>query len=441
VRTRAAQTLLLTSVAAVLAMLLPAASATAATSAHSSSLAVGAGALVMQGSGEVVQGQVREGTEGVPDVTITVEGDGFSEETETDADGRWSVELPGPGTYSVTLDEETLPEGTTLRNPDRNPLEVQVGGGQQRAALFPLGESTRVTVGTVDRLAQSAAFGLRFGLLLALAAVGLSLIFGTTGLTNFAHGELVTLGALFAYFLNVGTSLPFFLATILAVVLSGAFGWLVDAGLWARLRKRGTGLIAMMIVSIGLAILMRYFFLYIFGGAARSLNVGSWLAQIVALGPVRYRVLDLVSMGICIVAIVGVGFWLLRTRIGKATRAVADNPALASASGIDVERVIRIVWVAGAALAGLAGVLLGGFQQVTFSMGQQILLLIFAAVTLGGLGTAFGALVGAIIVGLLVEMSVLFLPTEIRSVAALAILIIVLLVRPQGILGRRERIG
>jgi branched-chain amino acid transport system permease protein len=196
-----------------------------------------------------------------------------------------------------------------------------------------------------------------------------------------------------------------------------------------------------MIVSIGLAILMRYFFLYIFGGAARSLNVGSWLAQIVALGPVRYRVLDLVSMGICIVAIVGVGFWLLRTRIGKATRAVADNPALASASGIDVERVIRIVWVAGAALAGLAGVLLGGFQQVTFSMGQQILLLIFAAVTLGGLGTAFGALVGAIIVGLLVEMSVLVLPTEIRSVAALAILIIVLLVRPQGILGRRERIG
>jgi neutral amino acid transport system permease protein len=441
VRTRAAQALLLTSVAALLAVLLPAASASAATSAESSSLAAGAGALVMQGNGEVVQGQVRDEGEGVPDVTITVEGEGFSEEVETDADGRWAVELPGPGTYSVTLDEETLPEGATLRNPDRNPLEVQVGGGQQRAALFPLGESTRVTVGTVDRLAQSAAFGLRFGLLLALAAVGLSLIFGTTGLTNFAHGELVTLGALFAYFFNVATGLPFFLATILSVICAGAFGWAIDAGLWGKLRKRGTGLIAMMIVSIGLAILMRYFFLYIFGGQARSLSVGSWLAQVVALGPIRYRMLDLVSMAICIIAIVGVGFWLLRTRIGKATRAVADNPALASASGIDVERVIRIVWVAGAALAGLAGVLLGGFQQVTFSMGQQILLLIFAAVTLGGLGTAFGALVGAIIVGLLVEMSVLFLPTEIRNVAALAILIVVLLVRPQGILGRRERIG
>ena len=440
-RTRAAQTLLLTSVTAVLAVLLPAGSATAATTAHSPPLAAGAGALEMQGGGEVVQGQVVDEGEPVEGVTITVEGDGFSEEVETDAEGRWVVELPSPGTYSVTLDEETLPEGTTLRNPDRNPLEVQVGGGQLRAALFPLGESTRVTVGTFDRLAQSAAFGLRFGLLLALAAVGLSLIFGTTGLTNFAHGEMVTLGALLAFFFNVTTGLPFFLATILAVVFSGAFGWLIDAGLWSRLRKRGTGLIAMMIVSIGLAILMRYFFLYIFGGRAQSLRVGSWLAQVVAIGPIRYRTLDLVSMVICIVAIVGVGFWLLRTRIGKATRAVADNPALASASGIDVERVIRIVWVAGAALAGLAGVLLGGFQQVTFSMGQQILLLIFAAVTLGGLGTAFGALVGAIIVGLLVEMSVLILPAEIRSVAALAILIVVLLVRPQGILGRRERIG
>jgi neutral amino acid transport system permease protein len=445
VRTRAAQALLLAFVTAVFAMLLPAATASAVAGDHeppSSPLAAGVPGLVMQGGGEVVQGQVRgEDGEGVPGVTITVEGDGFSEEIESDDEGRWRVELPGPGAYTVTLDEESLPEGASLRNPDRNPLEVQVSGGQQRAALFPLGESTRETVGTVDRLLQTSASGLRFGLVLALAAVGLSLIFGTTGLTNFAHGELLTLGALIAFFFSSTLGWSLLLAALMALLLSGAFGYALDLGLWSRLRKRGTGLIAMMIVSIGLAIFMRYFFLYIFGGGRQSLRTGEWLGQVVAFGPVRFRTLDLVSMGICVVAIGAVAYALLRTRLGKATRAVSDNPALASATGIDVERVIRVVWVAGAALAGLSGVMLGGIIQINFALGQQALLLIFAAVTLGGLGTAFGALVGALIVGLLVEMSVLVLPAELKYVAALAILIIVLLIRPQGILGRRERIG
>jgi neutral amino acid transport system permease protein len=146
-------------------------------------------------------------------------------------------------------------------------------------------------------------------------------------------------------------------------------------------------------------------------------------------------------MAISVAALLAVAFFLLRTRLGKATRAVADNPALASASGIDVDRVISIVWISGAALAGLSGVLLGIAQQVNFQMGFQILLLVFAAVTLGGLGTAFGALVGSIIVGIFVEMSTLVIPTELKNVGALAILILILLVRPQGILGRAQRVG
>jgi neutral amino acid transport system permease protein len=129
------------------------------------------------------------------------------------------------------------------------------------------------------------------------------------------------------------------------------------------------------------------------------------------------------------------------TRIGKATRAVADNPALSAASGINVDGVIRIVWIAGGALAGLAGLLLGIAQQVNFQMGFQILLLIFASVTLGGLGTAFGALVGSLVVGIVVEMSTLWIPAELKYVGALAILIVILLVRPQGILGRAQRVG
>jgi branched-chain amino acid transport system permease protein len=146
-------------------------------------------------------------------------------------------------------------------------------------------------------------------------------------------------------------------------------------------------------------------------------------------------------MGIELIVLIVVGIALLRTRTGKAARAVADNPALAASSGINVDRVIRIIWTLGGAIAALAGIMLGLSQNLKFTMGQDILLLIFAGVTLGGLGTAFGALVGSIIVGLFVQVSTLWIPPELKNVGALAVLIIVLLFRPQGILGRRERIG
>jgi branched-chain amino acid transport system permease protein len=161
----------------------------------------------------------------------------------------------------------------------------------------------------------------------------------------------------------------------------------------------------------------------------------------VSLGPIQLAPNDYWSMGVAVVVLLAVIFALVNTRIGKATRAVADNPALAAASGIDVDRVIRVVWVVGAMLAGLAGILLGLAQGVNFQMGFQILLLIFAAVTLGGLGTAYGALIGSIVVGMFISVSTLVIPVELKNVGALGILIIVLLVRPQGILGRQQRVG
>ena len=137
-----------------------------------------------------------------------------------------------------------------------------------------------------------------------------------------------------------------------------------------------------------------------------------------------------------------VGFALLRTRVGRATRAVSDNPALAAASGIGVERVIRIVWTGAAGLAALGGVLVGlYFQSTAWNMGGTVLLLMFAAVTLGGLGTAWGALAGSLVIGVVAEMSSLVIPSDMKYAGALLILILVLLVRPQGILGRRDRIG
>ena len=132
---------------------------------------------------------------------------------------------------------------------------------------------------------------------------------------------------------------------------------------------------------------------------------------------------------------------LLKTRAGKAVRAVSDNPALAASSGIYVDRVVTNVWVVGTALAGLAGVLFGLIQSVDYLMGVRILLLIFAAVILGGLGTAWGAMLGGIVVGILVEISTLLIPPELKNAGALAIMVIILLIRPQGLLGRRERVG
>jgi len=159
-------------------------------------------------------------------------------------------------------------------------------------------------------------------------------------------------------------------------------------------------------------------------------------------GAVALSVVDIVSMILSTVVILVFAFWLLYTKIGKATRAISDNASLAAASGIDVDRVIRIVWVVAASLAGLAGVLWAYFRPgIKWDMGAQILLLMFAAVTLGGLGTAFGALIGALIVGVLIETSALVIPNDLKYVGALVILIGILLFRPQGILGRKERIG
>jgi branched-chain amino acid transport system permease protein len=414
---------------------------------------LGVGAGTANAEGESIFGFLRnpKGKELVPveGAKITVKGPGVNETVTSDETGRWTVEVNKDGTFTVTLDQKSLPKGVTLRNPDADTLKVPVAVGQDKPVLFALGKSTRQVQSKWSQAAQLTAEGFRFGLIIALAAVGLSLIFGTTGLTNFSHGELVTIGAIFAWWLSSGNlplffpdygGMNFFLAAALTLVLMGVVGWANDAGLWRPLRRRGTGLIAAMIVSIGLAILLRYFLLYLFSGTTRSYETTRGQRGL-GIGPITLSPADYISMAVAIVVLLVVAFALLRTRLGKATRAVADNPALAAASGIDVDGVIRLVWIAGAMLAGLAGILLGIAQGVNFQLGFQILLLMFAAVTLGGLGTAFGALVGSIVVGLFVTVSTLVIPTELKSVGALGILIVILLVRPQGILGRAQRVG
>jgi branched-chain amino acid transport system permease protein len=390
--------------------------------------------------------------EPVEGVTMEIEGGGFEAETVTDAEGKWRLYVPEKDDYVLTVDEESLPEGVIV-DPEQLPegiapmqgttasFEVAFGATGTKIVNLFLGEGERITTSFWDQFAERLINGINFGLLLALAAVGVSLIFGTTGLTNFAHAEMLTYGAIIAL-VFAGIGLPMWVVIPIVIIFGAAFGWVLDAGLWRPLRRKGLGLVQLMIVSIGLSLAVRYVYQFFIGGGTYQLP-GAGAARDIRVGPIAVSWIDLLSMGVSIVLLLAVAFWLLRTRIGKATRAISDNPGLAAASGINVDRVIRIVWVLSAALAAVAGVLWAYFRPgIKWDMGVQVLLLIFAAVTLGGLGTAFGALIGALIVGILVELSTLLgIPPDMKYVGALAVLIIILLVRPQGLLGRKERLG
>ena len=391
--------------------------------------------------GEGLRGTLNNAGMPVEGAKITVEQDGEEvAEVTTNERGQFSIPLDEPGEYTVKLDLDSLPEDVTVRSEGGEEREVTVRPGSVAPVLFILGKGDRETTGTAERALQLFVRGLQFGLVIAMGAIGLSLIFGTTGVTNFAHGEFLTGGAIAAYVFNVQVGMNLIPATLLAIGVGALFGALIDKGLWGPLRRRGTGLIAALVISIGLALVMRYVFLYFFGGSSRSYAQYA-TQQPISIGPIEIPPRDLVIMALSAVVLTVVGLALIKTRLGKATRAVADNPSLAASSGIDVERVINVVWIIGTALAALGGVLLALSQQVSYLLGFQILLLLFAAVTLGGLGTAFGALVGAIVIGVFTQVSTLVIPAELQNVGALVVLILILVVRPQGILGRAERIG
>lgn len=384
----------------------------------------------------------RDDDEPVADVTVIVrQADGDEVDSATsDEEGRWEVEVPDPGSYEVEIDPSSLPDGVTLRDEDRTVLTVTVNPGQSKTVTFALGADTRETSSALEDILQKTVLGINFGLIIAMMAIGLSLIYGTTGLVNFAHAEMVTFGGLAAWFFNQTLGMHLIPSAVLAMVVGGIAGGAFDSGVWRPLRRRKTGLIAMMVASIGLSLLFRYIFLYQFGG--RTSPYSDYFAQpAVDIGPISVPPRDLWSIGIALVVLITVGLLLQMTRIGKAMRAVADNPDLAASSGIDVDHVILFVWIAGGALAALGGVLLGLGEQVSWEMGFKQLLLIFAGVTLGGLGTAYGALLGSFIIGVVVQVSTVWVPPELNSVTALAVLIGILLVRPQGILGQAERVG
>jgi branched-chain amino acid transport system permease protein len=360
----------------------------------------------------------------------------------TDENGLCTIAVPSRDDYLVSIDQSSLPDGLTLIDADKSTVSISkdLFTTNTKRVTFFTGEGASAGASETERILQRLADGFRLGIIIAMCSVGLSLVFGTTGLTNFAHGEMVTFGGLLAFFFNVNLEIPILISGPVVIFMGGLFGLLFNWGIFARLTKRGIGLISQLVVTVGLSIMLRNIYLFQFGGRTKQLS--SYSKQVnIEIGPIGITPRDLTTAILGVIILVSVALFLQRSRLGKAIRAVSDNVQLASATGIDTRKVIKIVWFAGGALAATGGIFRGLDEQVSFSMGSDLLFLMFAGITLGGLGSAFGALIGGFFIGIFVEMSSLYVPSELKVAPALFILIVVLIVRPQGILGKSQRVG
>lgn len=355
-----------------------------------------------------------------------------------------SFELPtGPGTFRVAVDPGTIPAGVRLVDPERVALpRVVVQPGQDKVVVFAFGrdgaDATPPTArSAVDRYASAVVAGLRIGAVVALAAVGLTLVFSTSGLLNFAHGELVAFGAVVAWYLN-DAGIPLVAAGALAGLAGAALGAGLEVGLWRPLRDRGTNTSAAMVISIGVGLFLRNVYLLLMEGPARAYAQHA-VQRPWRLGPVSVMPKHVALMATAAVLLTGAALVLSRTLEGAAVRAVADDHDLAESSGVDVRRVLLRVAAGSAALAAVGGVLLGTTENVQWDMGGRVLLLTIAAAVLGGLGSVTGAVAAALVLGVAMELGSVLGASELKVAIALATMVAVLLVRPSGLRGLQGR--
>ncbi len=298
--------------------------------------------------------------------------------------------------------------------------------------------------------------GLLLGIIISVASVALSLLYGVTRIVNFAHGEIIALGAIMTLFFSnpidsrvlfldryspLGMNFTF--SIIISIIICGIFGGLLEIFLFKPLRKSEVGNIAVLVVTIGLSIFFRHIYLLFATGKVQNFPLELERRQTYLFFDMTPRNFQVLIAGLAVM--IFIGLFLSFTKIGKAMRAVRDSNELANISGINSDNIILFTWVSSSMLAGLAGIFQAIINDVRYNMGFLILLLIFAGTVLGGIGTSFGAMVGGLLIGIFVQVSVA-LPfmeghTEAKNAVALAIMILILLFRPQGIFGQKERIS
>ena len=286
---------------------------------------------------------------------------------------------------------------------------------------------------------QLVANGLVTGSIYAIAAVGVSLVYGILRLVNFAYGDFMAFGALIAYGVNGPLHQSMIVAAIAGMAATAALSLFLDAVLWQPLRARRAGFMSLFLASIGLALVLRQSLLLAAGSAPRSYAVNPY--RVFVLGSVRLSEAQVIAIATAAGTIVLVGLFLTLTTWGRVLRAMADDRALAAVSGISVGNATRMAWLVSGLLAGLAGVL-AALVEYSFdpNFGFQLLLPVFAAVVLGGIGSAYGALLGGLALGLAQEVSTWSgfaggVNPVYKPVVAFAVLALALLVRPQGFLG------
>lgn len=289
-------------------------------------------------------------------------------------------------------------------------------------------------------LAQRTVNGLVSGSYFALGAVGLTLLYGTLRLVNFAHGDLLTLGAYVAFLANVTWGLPIVVAALIAIVAVAALGVVTERVMWRPMRGKGAGMLQLLLMTLGLAFIIRYGIQFVAGTAQRSLDVN--VTASIAFLDLRIGRTELIVVVVGIVTLVAVALMLKLTSLGRQMRALSDDFQLAEVAGIDTDRVVVLTWVFAAGLAALAGVFYAAaIGTMTPNLGFFLLLSLFAAVILGGIGNPFGALAGGLLLGITQEWSTLVIESRWKVAVGFAILIAVLIVRPQGIFGRAKRIS
>ncbi len=275
--------------------------------------------------------------------------------------------------------------------------------------------------------------GIVLGSIIALAAIGLTMVYGVLNFANFSHADFMTLGAYIAFVLNVALGLNIILSFFIAVAIAGALGVLLDFLVWKPMRRKNADLVSLVIVSIGLSLIVRNAIIFIWGGSTRNFDLP--VRRGIEMLGVTITHNQLIGVGTAILFMVLVHFFLKNTKMGKAMRAISDDINLARMSGIDSDKVIMWMWFIGIGLAGVAGILYGLETTIRPNMGWFLILPMFAAVILGGIGNPYGAMVGGMIIGLSQELSMLILPSEYKMGVGLGIMILVLLFKPKGLFG------
>lgn len=283
----------------------------------------------------------------------------------------------------------------------------------------------------MSQLLLGVGFGLVTASIIALATVALSLQFSVTRTINFAHGELMTVGAYAGYMVARHTSNM--LAQALAAMGAGALlAWMLNRGLFRPFTRRGSNKLVLFVLSIAASLIVQNLLEIGFGGT--YVNYRTPVSPPHHVGPFLWTTLDIETMLVAVVILLALHFMIRRTRFGKAQRAVADDLLLARTTGIGAERIISLTWVLDGAIAGLAGMFLA-LQVGTFTpiLGFGYLLVVFSAAIVGGIGRMYGAMIGSLIIGIVMEVSALYVNPSYKETMAFLILVVVLLFRPQGI--------